>query len=105
MAKHISKKQKRPKKQRKLVIHEASTDDEVVPDTPPTHTILGHSSPIRDSPVNSNLEATRNLDGNVNTSPVETTINHVEQPKILTPKQTTVLPTEVSHTESFNEEV
>ncbi|CAI9285129.1 unnamed protein product [Lactuca saligna] len=73
----------RPKKQRKLVIHETSTDDEVVPDTPPTTTILSHSSPVRDSPVNSNSEETRN-------------VNHNEK-KFIPPK--------VSHTESFHEEV
>ncbi|CAH1427120.1 unnamed protein product [Lactuca virosa] len=48
MAKKISKKQKPQKKQRKLVLQEDSTDEEVVPDTPPEDTILGHSSPVRD---------------------------------------------------------
>ncbi|CAH1452866.1 unnamed protein product [Lactuca virosa] len=86
VAKHISKKQKRPKKQRKLVLHEDSSDDEVVPDTPPTTTILGHSSRVRDSPVKSTFEETGNLDGNVTTSKVDTTINPGEQPKISTPK-------------------
>ncbi|CAI9295494.1 unnamed protein product [Lactuca saligna] len=104
IAKHISTKQKKNKKQRKLVLHEDSTDEEVVPETPITEK-LGHNSPVRDSPSQSIFEETRNLYGNMETSIVDTTINHGEQPKQSTPEQTPIIPPEVSNTELFKEEV
>ncbi|CAI9262268.1 unnamed protein product [Lactuca saligna] len=75
---HFYEKKKKHKKKRNLVLQEDSTDEEVVPETPITDT-MGHSSPVRDSPVQSIFEETKNLDGNVETSIVDTTINHGEK--------------------------
>ncbi|CAI9286464.1 unnamed protein product [Lactuca saligna] len=102
MTKRISKKQK---KQRKLILNEDSMEDEVVPASPLGRDKTGNYSLVRDSPVKSNLEATVNLDGNVEASKFNTTITHGEQPKIYTPKQTMVKPLGVSTTESIIEEV
>lgn len=66
------RKKKRQKKKQKLVLHKASTNDEVVPDLQQKNDLNRNSSPVRDSIVNS----TGNLDDNVNTSQVDTIINH-----------------------------
>ncbi|CAI9271791.1 unnamed protein product [Lactuca saligna] len=97
MANHISKKQKKRKKQRKLVLHDNSADEDVVPEMPVIEHMV-HSSSVRDSPVQSNFEETGNLGGNVETYTVYTTINHGEQSKQSTPEQTTVIPPKVSNT-------
>ena len=102
MAKKISKKQK---KQRILFIQDDSMDDEVVPESPLKKDQTGKFSPVRDSPVKSTHEETRNLDGTVKNSIMDTTINQGEQPKLSTPQQTTIVPPEVLNTESFHEEV
>ncbi|CAI9290627.1 unnamed protein product [Lactuca saligna] len=104
MAKHISTKQKKHKKQMKLVLHENLTDDEVVPEMP-INEPMGHNSPVTDSTVQSHFEETVNLGDNVAASIVETTINNGEQSKQSTPEQTLVIPPKVSNTKSFHEEV
>ncbi|CAI9266780.1 unnamed protein product [Lactuca saligna] len=58
-----------------------------------------------DSPLNSNIEVTRNPDGTVETSKVDTPINPSEQMKKSTPKKTKFIPPGVSTVESFHEEV
>lgn len=80
IAKHLSTKQNKHKNQRNLVLHENSTDEYVVSETPITEKI-GHSSPVRDSPFQSIFKETNYLDGNVKTLTVDTTVNHAEQHK------------------------
>ncbi|CAI9280538.1 unnamed protein product [Lactuca saligna] len=63
------------------------------------------SSPVRGSPVQSIFEETENLDGNVETSIVDTTINHGEQTKHSTLENTSVIKPGVSLMESFHEDV
>ncbi|CAI9284141.1 unnamed protein product [Lactuca saligna] len=65
---------------------------------------MGHISPVRDSLIQSFFEETGNLEGNVETSIIDTTINHGEQPKQSTLEQTTVILPKVLNTESFHEE-
>ncbi|CAI9285288.1 unnamed protein product [Lactuca saligna] len=103
MAKLLSKRQN--KKLRKLDIHDDSMDEEVVPESPIQDDQMGHSSPVRDSPLKLNLKATGNPDGNVASSKVDTRINPGEQTKASTPKQSGVIPPEVSTAESIHEEV
>ncbi|CAI9303240.1 unnamed protein product [Lactuca saligna] len=50
-------------------------DDELVPESPIHVDQMGHSSPVMDSALKSNLEVTRNPDGSVETSKVDTPIN------------------------------
>lgn len=57
MAKHISTEQKKHKKQRKLVLHEHSTDEEMVHEMPVTKQIA-YISLVRDSLVQSNFKET-----------------------------------------------
>ncbi|CAI9290473.1 unnamed protein product [Lactuca saligna] len=103
MAKRLSNKQK--KKLRKLVIHDDSMDDEVVYEYPIRDDQMGHSSPVRDSPLKLNLEATGNPDGSLETSKVDTPINPCEQTKTFTPEKAKVIPPEVSNVELFHEKV
>lgn len=100
MAKHILKKQQKHKKQRKLVLHEHSIDEELVPKMPVTKK-TSHISPVRDTPVQSSFEKSGNPGGNVETSTMDATINHGEQSTKSTHKQTTTIPPKVSTTESF----
>ncbi|CAI9259245.1 unnamed protein product [Lactuca saligna] len=101
MENKISKKRS---KQIRLVLHENSTDDEEVPESPITDPMV-HSSPVKDSPIQSIFDETVNMDGHLETLIVDTPSGHVEKTKPSTPKQTTVIPPEVSLTESCHEEV
>ncbi|CAI9262249.1 unnamed protein product [Lactuca saligna] len=75
---------------------------------------MGHSSPVRDPPLKSNLKATRNPNGTMETSKVDTPINLGEKtqvipPRVLTvestPKQTKVIPPRVLTAVSFHDEI
>ncbi|CAI9281857.1 unnamed protein product [Lactuca saligna] len=93
------------KKLRKLVIHDDSTDDKVVPESPIQDDQMVHSSFVRESPLNLNLEVTGNHDGSVETSKVGTPIIQGEQTKKSTPEKTKVIPPGVSNSESFHVKV
>lgn len=100
MAKWISKKMKR-----RLVIEDSMDDDEVVPKSPLRDDNMCVTSPTRDSPIKSNLEANGGLHGSVKTYYVDTPINQGDHPKESTPEKTTVIPPGVSNAESVFEVV
>ncbi|CAI9259707.1 unnamed protein product [Lactuca saligna] len=91
VAKHISSKTKKPKK-RKLIL-QGDEDKEI------------NLSPQQHSPIKSTFEMIGIERSSVETSIADTSIIFGESTQVSAPMQTSVIPAEVSFTESFHEEV
>ncbi|CAI9259729.1 unnamed protein product [Lactuca saligna] len=81
----------------RLIPIEDEDEDEVVPEASIHDNDTIVTSPMRDSPVNSNVEETGGLDVSMKTSIVDTTINQGDYTQVSTLAETTVIPPEVSN--------
>ncbi|CAI9287037.1 unnamed protein product [Lactuca saligna] len=66
---------------------------------------MGNPLPTRNSPIKSSFEEIGNYVGSVKESNLDTMTNQGDSVKVSNLKQTTIIPSEVSHTESFHKEV